>query len=93
MTLGQKALYITALYQFADLIPDNKIYGAIMGPIWGRRDPGGPPVGPMNFAICDNAHMASLWWKYCVMTIIYSAAPNLHHVLCWKNNKTFLLNN
>ena len=22
-----------------------------MGPIWGRRDPGGPHVGPMNFAI------------------------------------------
>ena len=23
-----------------------------MGPIWGRQDPGGPYVGPMNFAIC-----------------------------------------
>ena len=22
-----------------------------MGPIWGRQDPGGPPVGPMNFGI------------------------------------------
>ena len=22
-----------------------------MGPIWGRQDPGGPRVGPMNFAI------------------------------------------
>ena len=22
-----------------------------MGPIWGRKDPGGPHVGPMNFAI------------------------------------------
>ena len=22
-----------------------------MGPIWGREDPGGPHVGPMNFAI------------------------------------------
>ena len=22
-----------------------------MGPIWGRQDPGGPHVGPMNFAI------------------------------------------
>ena len=22
-----------------------------MGPIWGQQDPGGPHVGPMNFAI------------------------------------------
>ena len=25
-----------------------------MGPIWGRQDPGGSYVGPMNFAIWDN---------------------------------------
>ena len=31
--------------------PDNKIHGANMGSIWGRQDPGGPHVGPMNFAI------------------------------------------
>ena len=24
-----------------------------MGPIWGRQDPGGPHVSPMNFAICS----------------------------------------
>ena len=29
-------------------------HGAIMGPIWGRQDSGGPHVGPMNFVI----------WKY-----------------------------
>ena len=35
--------------------PDSKVHGANMGPIWGRQDPGGPHVGPMNFAIwkCD----------------------------------------
>ena len=32
-------------------IPDNKAHGANMGPIWGRQDPGGPHVGPMNLAI------------------------------------------
>ena len=31
--------------------PDSKVYGANMGLIWGRQDPGGPHVGPMNFAI------------------------------------------
>ena len=34
-----------------DDLPDSKVHGANMGPIWGRQDPGGPHVGPMNFAI------------------------------------------
>ena len=34
------------------LDPDSKAHGAHMGPIWGRQDPGGPHIGPMNFAIC-----------------------------------------
>ena len=29
-------------------IPDNKVHGANMGPIWGRQDPGGPHVGPIR---------------------------------------------
>ena len=32
-------------------IPDTKVHGANMGPVWGRQDPGGPHVGPFNFAI------------------------------------------
>ena len=32
-------------------LPDSKIHGANMGPIWGRQDQGGPHVGPMNFAL------------------------------------------
>ena len=32
-------------------IPDSKVHGANMGPIWGRQDPGGPHFGAMNFAI------------------------------------------
>ena len=34
-------------------IPDSKVHGANMGPIWGRKDPGGSRVSPMNFAIWD----------------------------------------
>ena len=36
------------------VIPDSKVNGAIMGPIWGRQDPYGPQVAPMNFAIWDD---------------------------------------
>ena len=32
-------------------IPDSKLHGANMGLIWGRQDPGGPHVGPMNLVI------------------------------------------
>ena len=34
-------------------LPDNKVLGANMGPIWGRHASGGPHVGPINFAIWD----------------------------------------
>ena len=33
------------------IFPDSKVHGTNMGPIWGRQDPGGPHVGPMNLAI------------------------------------------
>ena len=31
--------------------PESKVHGVNMGPIWGRQDPGGPHVDPMNLAI------------------------------------------
>ena len=31
--------------------PESKVHGANMGPIWDRRDPDGPYVGPMNSTI------------------------------------------
>ena len=42
------------LSSLVSIIPDSKVHGANMGPIWGRQDPGGPHVGPMNFAIWDH---------------------------------------
>ena len=33
--------------------PDSKVHAVIMRSIWGRQDPGGPHVGPMNFAIWE----------------------------------------
>ena len=32
-------------------VPNSKVYGTKMGPIWGRQDPGRPHVGPMDLAI------------------------------------------
>ena len=33
--------------------PVSKVDGANIGPIWGLQDPGGPHVGPMNFAFWE----------------------------------------
>ena len=33
------------------MFPDSKVYGAKMGTTWGRQDPGGLHVGPLNLAI------------------------------------------
>ena len=43
--------YVLSLY-VSFKTRDSKVHGDTMGPIWGRQDPGGPHVGPMNFAIC-----------------------------------------
>ena len=45
--------------------PDSKLHGADMGPIWVRQGPGGPHVGPINFA----------FWEVCIMlqSLIVSA--------------------
>ena len=56
--------------------PDSKIHGANMGAIWGRQDPVGPHVGPMNFAI----------WDYIIYFIIITITPKVqgkqpHHCL------------
>ena len=49
--------------------PDSKVHGANMGPIWGRQDPGGPHVGPMNFAIWVDT------MRNRVDNIVYSELP------------------
>ena len=35
----------------SSLVPESKVRGANIGPIWGRQNPDGPHVGPMNFVI------------------------------------------
>ena len=52
VTMVQRNPTITAI-TITQITPDSKVHGANMGPIWGRQDPGGPRIGPMNFAIWD----------------------------------------
>ena len=50
---------INALLAMAQATPHSEVYAANMGRIWGRQDPGGPHVGPMNLAIWDEKRQ----WK------------------------------
>ena len=51
---AERSSYLHNGNPYTGKIPDSKVHGANMGPIWGRQDPGGPHVGPMNFAIWDS---------------------------------------
>ena len=62
-------------------VPDSKVHGANMGPIWGRQDPGGPHVGPMKFAI---------WGEMIFATYSASTGPVMHghHLFICDNYST-----
>ena len=43
-----------------EVYPDSKVHEAYVGPTWGRQDPGGPHVGPMNLVIREvTIHVSS----------------------------------
>ena len=59
-------------YQATERQPYSKVHGANMGPIWGRQDPGGPHVGPMNLVIWEKHLMISITvLKYCTIALFY----------------------
>ena len=47
-----KSVLVEDTYQFISQVNDTLI-AKFMGPIWGRKDPGGPHVDPMNLAIWE----------------------------------------
>ena len=70
---GDVAIYHKLTYMDIYLHDDNNYYyitrnqsliarfmGPTIGPIWGQQEPGGPHVGPMNFAIKDYIKVSNL---------------------------------
>ena len=57
---------------FMAIHPDSKVHGANMGPIWGRQDPGGSHVGPMNFAIWAGVGSARVNENTCSKVLIFN---------------------
>ena len=59
--------------------PESKVHEAYMGPTWGRQDPGGSHVGPVNLAIRVSIGSGSNrlnWWQAITLT---SVDPSLWH--------------
>ena len=53
-----------------------------MGPIWGRQDPGGPRVGPMNLAIWEsNLDKVLCWDVWIQMQKTVYLLKQFYHVL------------
>ena len=44
---------------------ESKIHEANMGPIWGRHDPGGPHVGPVNLAVWVSTVVVAVLYEIC----------------------------
>ena len=62
-----------------NVFPDSKVHWTNMGHIWGRQDPGGPHVGPMNiwvtFVLTEKSlREFILSYRYTFLTII--SRPN-----------------
>ena len=57
--------------------PDSKVHGANMGLIWGQQDPGGPHVGPVNFAIRVKFRGA-IWRRF---RLSHIALPNQNDIV------------
>ena len=62
--------------------PDSKVHGASMGPIWGRQDPGGPHVGPMNFTIWEDNDICHKEIAMNYLSLTYLGLRNMA-ILSW----------
>ena len=65
--------------QHQAIVPDSKVHGANMGPIWSWQDPGGPHVGLINFAIWDNIDNADSCDWVCQLIAIQGQLQNIPH--------------
>ena len=87
--------YLLMLLQMC-YIPDSKVHGANMGPIRGRQDPSRPHVGPMNFAIWDDAmimtHMHEKQYPTCQIFISFPYIFPTGHIRNMDSKCHFTLN-
>ena len=81
MPSHNKAWTLTGVW-YCNNNPDSKVHGANMGPIWGRQDPGGPLVGPMNLTIREWAGDIIKKWPGIYRSISFTKGINVE-LWCW----------
>ena len=64
--------------------PHSNVHGAYMGPTWGRQDPGGPHVGPMNIVIGDYIAKDQNKGSKTVCFILYIISRDMHSYWQWQ---------
>ena len=76
--------------------PESKVHGASMGPIWVQQDPGGPHVGPMNFAILVSLPsswlLQDLFWHFlCKLLSTQWCHGNIIHITgpLWRESTNY----
>ena len=81
-------------------VPNSKVHGANMGPIWGQQDPVGSHVGPMNFGIWGHIRNKIISSRHpswlltnmmlpneCTEEQIITAGANVFHIVAHKDPK------
>ena len=70
-------------------LPDSKVHGANMGPIWGWQDPGGTHVGLMKLVIWAQCQLRSLpsslktYWVWVELSWAGSASVSRVNISSW----------
>ena len=67
------------------IVPDSKVHGANMGPIWGQQDPCRPHVCPMSFAIWGRMRAQSGQVNVSVSSIQWCDKSVHDDVIKWKH--------
>ena len=60
-------------------LPDSMVHGANMRPTWGRQDPGGAHIDPMNIAIWAMIRSHDLSYDFVFLSLTY-ASIQIHMV-------------
>ena len=71
---------------YTHAVPDSRVHGTNVGPTWGRQDPGGPHVGPMNYAIWGSVVWGGKKFMNKSMNLEFSVGSNLwYSSIIWSN--------
>ena len=89
----EKLPFMSKVPSIMYIIPDNKVHGANMGPIWGLQGSGGPHAGRMNLAmypiVSDGTvshHVVAIYQRKSRQRILNMAVKSIRQLITNKND-------